>query len=652
MKVIKFAVLLFAMIISGCGPGTPGSGDKLYDGFKNPPASAGPFERWQWDTAGPTEKDVINRLDAVKKDGFGGVEIYPLENINAPMLKFTTEAAKKRGLLVDLALGSTLTAQNLPYGRRGLIITLAKKNLSGPMTYTTTMNEMLYMPDETRPVAPRTRRRLMFYRLIPKGLSSFQPGTKPTGKSVSGGSIAFDVPDGNYTFYVGVLHEISAAGPDAASNVPVLDVLNKQAVEKYFSDISDKLRPAFGDKLSGLRNAGIHAISCDNVDLFGADWTGDFAEQFLHRRKYDVLPYLPVVLDNTLPKKLTRFYDTTRRVRYDFCLTFADMFDENFIQTFRRWRRDNGVGSRLNVTDVNILFFLKGVPEANSVSPRILFGDNRLFAGGNARLSYLFDNSARSSQVAVLLPIPDFWSDCGLYGAGRDDYIWYLFPLRLALSHIGFTADYINEQVLSQATYDDGKLRFGSNTWDAVIVPDVCSIEFPAAKTLRFFAKAGGKIAFIGGYPDASPGFKDLLKRTLPVQITMEHIRKEYRDRALVFLPPEKDKDNLVSWAAGLTEKLGLSPAVKISPVSNDLLFDHYVAGNRDIFFFINTSQTEPISFNARFDIANKIPVVWDPQTGDRSIFPSGQKADGLDIRLEPRESLLLVFEPVSKSLP
>lgn len=642
IKILKLAVLLFMMMVCGCGFSP--SGDSLYEGFRNPPASAGPMARWRWDVGGPTEKEVLNRLDVVKKDDFSGVEIYPLENTDGRMLKFTAKAAKKPGLIINLALDTILAAPYLQQSDSSRMITLAKKTLSGPATYATTVDELLRLPDETRPVARPTKRRLMFLRLIPQGLVSFEPGIKPTDKIGPDGSIRFDVPDGNYTFYVGILHENSIRQADSRSNIPVLDVLNKQAVEKYLSGITDKLGPSLGDS--------VHAVSCDNIDLFGANWTSDFAEQFFHRRGYDVLPYLPVVLDNTLSKERTRFYDTIRRVRYDFCLTFAELFNENFVQTFRGWCKNNSVNCRIGFTDADMLFLLKGVAEANFISPEISLADKRLFAGGNARLSCLFDNSVRSSQIAIVLPIADIWSDCGLYGAGCDDYVWYLSLLRRALNNNGYTADYISEQVLSQAIYDDGKLHFGSQTWDAVMVPDVCSMEFTAAKTLRFFAKSGGKIAFVSGYPVTAPGFKDLLKRTIPVQITISHIEKESRDRAFVFPPPKKDKDNLTSWAAGLAEKLGLSPAVKISPVSGNLLLVHYVTDSCDIFFFTNASRSERLSFNAIFNTGGKTPVIWDIETGGRSRFPYNERADELDIVLEPAGSLLLVFEPDTENLP
>ncbi len=106
-------------------------------------------------------------------------------------------------------------------------------------------------------------------------------------------------------------------------------------------------------------------------------------------------------------------------------------------------------------------------------------------------------------------PAADLWSDCGPSEARMADYIWYLFPLWQALSQNGYTVDFVSDKIVSQATFDDGKLHFGSQTYEAVIVPDVFSIEdFLAVRNLRFFGVNGGKIAFIGQEPMTGAGFR------------------------------------------------------------------------------------------------------------------------------------------------
>ena len=121
----------------------------------------------------------------------------------------------------------------------------------------------------------------------------------------------------------------------------------------------------------------------------------------------------------------------------------------------------------------------------------------------------------------------------------------------------------------------------------------------------------------------------------------------------VLFIPaPDKDKDNLLSWTSDMMKKIGVLPTVKISPPSDKLLFVHYLAEGRDIFFFTNTDNSAPISFRADFNTAGKTPWLWNPDTGERGVFAYGDKKNALDIRIEPAGSLLLVFDPNMKAKP
>jgi hypothetical protein len=687
-KIEKYLLLCFAFLFTA----TSLRADDLYDGFKNPPNEARPFARWLWDAKYPSEKEINRQLDTFKESGFGGVEISPvvLTDETAKMVKVAADAAKKRGLLVDLALGQALSLPNLQFGEQLQIVALGKKPLKGPMSFRGQMRDLIKLADVTQNIPEDPNCRVIFLRLVPMGRFSFASGEEFVKKITPDSSIAFDINDSNdYVLYIGAWHEnfIKPASPSGG----LLDPFNKKVVEKYLNNISSLLNPALGGKLGNF----IHAVSCDGIDLHGANWTMDLTQQFYNRRGYNVVPYLPLVLDFNFPSEQTRFYDTTRRVRYDYCLTLAQLYHERFVETFRNWCRDNGVLSRLgppaypvlldmfddfNVPDIPAgdvpainkiassaaLFWGKSTVNCKSLSP---YDDMSFISGANqaifnapgknfaawsdfkntcdrtARLSYLFRNSKYQSRIAILLPTNDIWSDCGPSRGRLDDYMWYLFPLWQAFNNNGFSADYINEKILQDAVYDDGKLHCGPDTYDVVIIPDVYSIEFPAVKALRFYAKAGGKIIFIGRSPETSAGFKDLVERGVPVSLTMDYIRKN-DPNVVVFIPaPVKDKDNLVSWSADLMKKNNVAPQVKISPLNSDLFFVYYLSEGRDIFFFTNTKK-DSISFSAQFDTGGKTPSIWDPETGKQSIFPSTGKKDSLDIILKPLKSILLVFEP------
>ena len=744
------AVLIFALFLSAAVL----RADDLYDGFKNPPASARPLVRWQW-TICPTEQEITRQLDIIKNAGFGGVEIRPItvpakdaKNKTSAwltpewgkMIKFAADAAKQRGMFVDLNIGSPLAASFIRPGERIQMITLGKKTLTGPTTFTGKISDLVKSPDEIRPVTADTNHQVLFLRLVPQDSNIFTMGDEFAGQVAPNGSVTIKVGEGKHTLYIGVLRDnFRTAGGDAN----ILDCLNERAVEKYLSNISANLSVSLGGKLGD----SIHAISCDNIDLAGANWTSDFAQQFLQRRGYDVVPSLPTILDYNFPRHKNHFYQTVRRTRYDFCLTFAELFNERFVRTFHKWCHDNGVASRFQATtnswhldmlngsvssdvvqgdtgvisgewpDPNLdtesrcfvwnkiaasavrlagksavsseltlpvagfletlgdikqagdLAFVSGADNfvlsgynssaANAsfddwMRAGAVFGDRnpcwpyfKNWTDRDARLSYLFQNSKRQARIAIVCPTEDLWSDYGLSKTKFVDYFWYLFPIWQALNHNGFTTDYVSDKVLSQMTYENTRMRIGSLEYDAVIFPDVFSVaDYEPLRILRFYAQSGGRIIFIGEPPQTAAGFKDLLERSVPVQFTMDLIY-EVNSPSVLFLPaPDKNKDNLTSWVSEFAGKINLQPTVKMSPSSDDVFFTHYLADNRDIFFFTNAGHTSAVSFRAQFNIAGKTPWVWNPETATRTIYPSGDANDLFDIELAPQESLLLVFEP------
>ena len=225
IKCRVYSVLIFSLLFV-----TPVlSADKLYDGFKNPPMSARPIVRWNWDTNSPGEQEIIRQLDVFKKAGFGSVEIVPGEDVNSQLFKFAADAAKQRGMIVDLSLGSTLGGPFISPAEQGQQIAISKKQFTGPTNSVVNVNDLVSGADPNR--------KLMFLCLIKTGVSRFKPGEELIDKIRPDGSVVIDINDTNsYTLYAGVLHSGTSA-----TGVPALDLLNKQAVERYLNNISAKL---------------------------------------------------------------------------------------------------------------------------------------------------------------------------------------------------------------------------------------------------------------------------------------------------------------------------------------------------------------------------------------------------------------------------
>lgn len=108
----------------------------------------------------------------------------------------------------------------------------------------------------------------------------------------------------------------------------------------------------------------------------------------------------------------------------------------------------------------------------------------------------------------------------------------------------------------------------------------------------------------------------------------------------------EQDRRELMKWAAGFVQKLGLQSDVSITSPSADVMHVHHRLGDRDILLFSNMSRTQSADITGTYTWTDKIAWKWDPETGGRARFQAGPSAGILTLHLEPAESLLLVFEP------
>lgn len=757
--------------------------DTLYRDFQNPPGEARPFVRWWWNGLYVTEGEILRELDVMKAAGIGGVEINSIEmppqvpveglrNLKAldwlspewnRMVRIAAEGARQRGMTPDLIVGSgwPFGGKFLPQEDQIQRISLVKREVTGPQQFRTTLKEFARQRaggrrrDES---TVDTEPQLAFLRLVPAGLTRFNPGTDVMSSVKPDGTIEVAVPEGKFTLYGG-LHEIGfthvklgAPGADG----PVVDHLNAKAVRKYLDRLSSTLGPALGGKLGNL----IRAMFVDSLELDRANWTGDFAAEFEKRRGYALAPYLPFVLDSDSAVPAGEFADTVRRARYDFVLTLIELFRERFIKTYIDWCHENGLRGRIQaygrethplegsmhvdlpegeswlwgeedrivpmptvvnkyvssgahlagkrlvsfeamtnavpvfretMEDFKIgldMSLLTGVvhpvlhgfnytpPEAgfpgwvrfgcyfNEKSPWWPYF--RLWADYSARMTAVLRQTTATAQVAILGPRADEWSREGmLYQPFPEVNVpWYHYHLWEALQQNGVQTDYLSESVLQAAKFAEGEIRYGERRYEAIVLMDVESLEPATALALERYAKAGGKIAFVGRQPSRAPGLNDAAAKDEWVRTHIAAALEAGGERVAVVPAPEQkaptaranqmnrlgmppaDKENLLAWSAGLLKRFAITPAVRMSKTNTWVSHIHHQQGARDLFFFANTSRNQEAAFEAVLPVENKSAWEWDPFTGERRPYP--QQGNRVAVRLGPAESLLLVFEPGS----
>jgi hypothetical protein len=261
----------------------------------------------------------------------------------------------------------------------------------------------------------------------------------------------------------------------------------------------------------------------------------------------------------------------------------------------------------------------------------------------NARVSQVLQSSDAQARVALFTPEADIWSEQGrLYlpfaERERPGYLWDVWE---ALHQNGFNAEYVSDAILSRAEVKNGQVQVGSRVYEAVILIDVKSLLPGTAERLMEFAEQGVKIAFVGERPYRSPSFRDATANDEIVRSSIgAALESDTAD--LVGPPPE---GGIVDWAGDVMSRFSVLPDVQISAPNSSLSQIYHRLGDRDIFFFVNSSETEAQSFFAKFATGRKVPWVWDPGTGQRRPYHWKESPAELKIHLDPLESLLLVFE-------
>ena len=349
-------------------------GNDLYSLFKNPTDQYRPFARWWWNGDRIEKEELTRELRLLKDKGIGGVEInpvkFPLRTNNLGkhavewlsdewigLLNFAINEAKKLNLTCDLIVGSgwPFGAEWLADHERAQVMVIGVKKLEGPLDYEISTFDLLKTADPAiSSPFPGRKPELLSVLLTPPVINSID-GVIDLSSQIKEGTIRFNVPDGKFALYAlvkinGFVQVIQGA-PGATG--PVIDHYNASVVKKYLDRMSDTIQQKIGPMSTKIR-----AMFTDSLELEGANWCDDMQEEFLKRRGYDLMPYLPYLLlkleslGNSWNYDYTaehgkEFKEVTGRVRYDFELTKAELLKERFLDIYIQWCKDNKVASRI-----------------------------------------------------------------------------------------------------------------------------------------------------------------------------------------------------------------------------------------------------------------------------------------------------------------
>lgn len=403
--------------------------------FANPTASARPWVRWWWPGGVVTDPELRREIDVLSRAGFGGGEIQAFNpaipgltkderaHVNDyandaffAHIKVCCEEALKDGLQIDYTFGSAWPSGGgfAVTPELALVeLTPAFTSISTPVTIPIKIN----LPKQTKkfgalnsldsrtrdPRAVGWQERLeKRWRLVAvvavkgdpptlKGSGSYResnvatpgtiaagPGIVLTDKLLADGTLNWTPPEaGNWQIIAFEQFTVDSSVMAGVGEGPqlVLDHFNKAAFEAHAGRVGAPL-----DKL-GVDKRAIRAMFIDSLELMtDIYWSDDFLAQFAKRRGYDLVPYLPYILQPGWEAPWDSRYsppyyvsdDTGDRVRFDYRQTVSELMIENFWSPFVEWCREHGFKSRLQAhggpTDLIMSYGLADIPETEDLA--------------------------------------------------------------------------------------------------------------------------------------------------------------------------------------------------------------------------------------------------------------------------------------------
>ena len=178
-------------------------------------------------------------------------------------------------------------------------------------------------------------------------------------KQVADGSVTWDFPEGTwqvFAYFAGPNGNSShmAAREEADKPAVIVDHFGKDVIYPYLE------RHIGTGQWNRYAGKTLRAFFTDSFELSSPwTWTDDFFAEFEKRRGYDLRPYLMVtavpgndsMFARMMGLKTPPMYDLPdglgARVRYDYQLTIADLFDEYFMEGLKQWGEDHGMKNRV-----------------------------------------------------------------------------------------------------------------------------------------------------------------------------------------------------------------------------------------------------------------------------------------------------------------
>ena len=340
--------------------------------FSSPEMQNRPFVRWWWNGDRVEPSEIIRELGIMHEAGIGGVEISPIEfpsgadTVGRKALEYLSpewleclqtafDETKRLGMYCDLLIGSgwPFGSESLPKEDRASILITTADSLSSRHLEISKFALIKQADPLTTVTNPRRTAEVLKAMLVPQGIGSLEDAIDVSDR-FRGDILDIDIPEGVWWLYSLIRFDSFASvingAPGAAGSQ--IDYMNADAIRRYLDHMAESI-----EAKTGPLNGHLRAFFVDNMELEGCNWTSDFAEEFLKRRGYDIMPWFPFIMfkmgrlgdvsDYRFgAEKTPEFENLVQRARYDFEITRMELNYERYTETFLAWCKEKGVKAR------------------------------------------------------------------------------------------------------------------------------------------------------------------------------------------------------------------------------------------------------------------------------------------------------------------
>jgi len=281
-----------------------------------------------------------------------------------------------------------------------------------------------------------------------------------------------------------------------------------------------------------------------------------------------------------------------------------------------------------------------------------------------ARLSHLLTGGRHVAKVLVLYPLSSIWTN--YVPQKRTDIgnvIEFDFNyLTDTLLRLHYDFDYVDEDVLAEATIQHGKIKIAGEEYSVLILPPITHIKKSAFKVIRKFLQAGGNVIADTLLPlefleaeknDAALEMKKLFG--VEPSVLLREFQKGRKARFDILRRTGRAK-TFVMQGPGLHAE---RPKRKLKQVLNecappdvtisdeDVFYLHRIKDGLDLYFFVNTSQQDKGKVQITFERLGQ-PELWDANSGEIApihVFKVKQGRLVIELDFPASESRVVVLD-------